>query len=249
MTTRLLRALPPPPHELLAGASLFLDLDGTLVDIAARPDAVQVDQRLLDLLARLSTMLGRRLVVVSGRPAAEVQAFLRGTGVAVVGSHGAELEGHALQQAAPAPPDDMMRSLATFATTHPGVLIETKPFGIAIHYRLAPQAGLAAHALAQHVAALHGFALQPGKQVIEIKYHRITKGDAVRRLMAVAPMQAGRPLFIGDDETDEAGFAAAAALGGDGILVGPPRATQAHFGLAGVAAALAWLEDAMGCLT
>lgn len=249
MTTRILRALPPPPHDLLAGASLFLDLDGTLVEIAARPDAVHVDHRLLGLLSRLMVTLDGRLVVVSGRPAAEVQAFLLGTGVAVAGSHGAELYGHGAQPDPPAPPEDMRHRLAAFAAANPGVLIETKPFGIAIHYRLAPQAAAAAHGLAQDIAALHGFALQPGKQVIEIKYRSITKGDAVRRLMAVAPMQAGRPLFMGDDDTDEAGFAAATALGGDGILVGPPRATQAHFSLAGVAAALAWLEDAMGCLT
>lgn len=248
MTTTEARALPPPPHQLLAQASLFLDLDGTLIEIAARPDAVQVDAGLIQLLDGLSRRLDGRVVVVSGRPAADLHRLLGPARVAIAGSHGAERQlpaGH-LQTPAPAGlPDHVLTQLTGLASRHPGVLIEVKPFGVALHYRLAPDSAGACLAAAGKIAAAEGFLLQPGKQVIELKFHPISKGDAVRAFMSSPPLSAGRPLFIGDDLTDEAGFAATAALGGAGILVGPPRPTEASYRLADVASALQWLGQAM----
>lgn len=244
MKTKDLQSLPSPPLHLLSDASLFLDLDGTLLEIAARPEEVVVDNSLKNLLARLLQSLGGRVAVVSGRPAAEVRNLLGLRYLAIAGSHGAEASfagDTGAPPAASAPPPHLREALLRLAERHPGVLIETKPFGLAIHYRLAPDAAEDCRTLARNIADAEGFALQPGKQVIEIKYHRRDKGDALRMFMARAPMRDGRPLFIGDDLTDEAGFAAARALGGAGILVGPPRPTSATYGLADVSAALRWL--------
>lgn len=239
------RALPAPPCGLLGNASLFLDLDGTLLEIASRPGDVIVDDSLKSLLARLVQYLGGRLAVVSGRPAAEVRRLLGPVDLAIAGSHGAEYApAHGIDEppvTAP-PPPVVSEALRQLQARHPGVLVEAKPFGLALHYRLAPVAAEACHALAQRIASAEGYILQPGKQVIELKYHDSNKGDAVRMLMASEPMTHGRPLFIGDDLTDEAGFAAARALGGAGILVGPPRPTAASYGLADVGAALRWLS-------
>lgn len=246
MKTRDLLSLPTPPLHLLSDASLFLDLDGTLLEIAAHPEEVVVDNSLKNLLTRLLQSLSGRVAVVSGRPAAEVRDLLGLRDLAIAGSHGAESSFAGDTDAPPAesaPPPHLREELRRLAERHPGVLIETKPFGLAIHYRLAPSAAEACLTLAQDIAAAEGFELQPGKMVVEIKYHRYDKGDAVRLFMARAPMRYGRPLFIGDDLTDEAGFAAARALGGAGILVGPPRKTCATYGLDDVGQALRWLSQ------
>lgn len=245
------RALPPPPHELLRRASLFLDLDGTLIEIASRPDAVKVDDSLRHLLTGVQHSLGGRVVIVSGRPAAEVRRLLRETQLLIAGSHGAEIELPDGTRKAPPPiaaPARVVARLSQLASLHPGVLVEHKPFGFAIHYRLAPQAEHDCRVLAESIAASEEYSLQPGKKVIEVKYHPITKGDAVKNLMREAPMKEGRPLFIGDDQTDEAGFAAAVGQGGAGILVGPQRMTHASYRLESVADALRWLEAAAECV-
>ena len=118
--------------------------------------------------------------------------------------------------------------------------------GLALHYRLAPEAAESCRRAAEEVAASEGYALQSGKKVIELKYHPVTKGDAVSRLMAERSLKDGRPLFIGDDLTDEAGFEVATALGGVGILVGKQRQTLASYRLDSVTAALNWLEASAG---
>lgn len=249
MTAAESRALPPPPHQLLCNASLFLDLDGTLIEIMSRPEDVVVDQGVVELLDRLLRHLGGRVVVVSGRPASEVRRLLHGSRLIIVGSHGAEviLANRVEKKASSsAPGNHVVAKLQQLAASHPGVLIERKPFGLAIHYRLAPDAAQACHELAERVASAEGLDVQHGKMVVELKSHSLTKGDAVRAFMAVEPMKNGRPLFMGDDLTDEAGFVAAAEGGGAGILVGSPRATHASYRIPDVGAALRWLADAMG---
>lgn len=248
MTRSALRPLPQPPYQLLEGASLFVDFDGTLVEIAARPDAVLVGQDLIRLLNRLACALRGRLVVVSGRALADVSALLGGAHISIVGSHGAELrlsDGREQSLVRRDPPENVLKSLQSLAASEAGVLIETKPLGLAIHYRLAPHAAEKCMTLAGEIAAAEGYGLQPGKMVIELKYHRMTKGDAVRKLMDMAPMSSGLPLFVGDDLTDEVGFEAAEELGGAGILIGPERPTHALYRLVDVPSALRWLDLAM----
>jgi trehalose 6-phosphate phosphatase len=247
-------SLPAARPDLLDGqASLFLDFDGTLVDIAERPDAVEATPRLRALIVALAHRLEGRVAIVSGRPAHEILHYLHGEdsvpAFALAGSHGVELMWSDGRRETPPPPegrDTMLAELHAFANHHPGVAIEEKPFGAAIHYRQAPDAGPAVDAMAEALAERLGFGVQRGKMVCELRGAGADKGDAVARFLSEPPMRGSRPVFVGDDLTDEAGFAAAAAQGGAGVLVGTPRATAASHRLADVAAVHAWLSDIAG---
>ena len=239
-------ALPPPP-ALLQHVSLLLDFDGTLVELAARPDGVRVGERLRLIMTRLSDRLGGRLAIVSGRPADQVRTMFDGLSFAVAGSHGAELiwpDGRKTVSPPLRGRDIVLAATRELAGRHPGVLVEDKPFGIALHYRLAPDAQDECHALAGQLAGDYGFALQPGKMVIELKLSMADKGSAVRSLMREAPMAGTRLIFVGDDDTDEAGFRAALDLHGAGVRIGAPAPTAAIYGLANVDETLQWLESA-----
>lgn len=237
---------PPPPGGLLRGASLFLDFDGTLVDLAPTPDGVIVGEHLRDLLATLSDRLGGRIAILSGRSVAEIAAFLHPVAIAIGGSHGLELRRIDGGHDAPDRPDGLdgvIDRMKAFAADWPGVLVEEKPLGAALHYRGAPEAEAACRRLAHEAAELTGLALQPGKMVFELKPEGGDKGRALGLFMADPLFQGTRPIFLGDDLTDEPGFAAAAAAGGAGILIGEPRETAATWRLDGVEAVLAWLAD------
>lgn len=241
----------PPPPELLAEASLFLDFDGTLVEIAERPDAVVVDRALVELLARLADRLDGRLALVSGRPAGEVRVLLPGTRATVVGSHGMEFvhaDGRTHRADRPEALAEVLAAFTAHAEGRPGLLVEDKPLGVALHYRMAPKEEDAVRALASELAARHALHLQSGKMLVELRAPGGDKGSAIAALMTEPKLASGRPLFMGDDETDEPAFAAAAERGGAGILVGPPRPSAARYRLEDVGACRAWLEDAVGRL-
>lgn len=230
--------LPPPPASLLTGAALFLDFDGTLAPIAATPDGVVVDGDLIALLGELRDVLQGRLAIVSGRSI----VTLRDLGFAdflLAGTHGLEFAQPGEQvEAAPRRPavDDAEAAFHSFAEGKPGILVERKSISVGLHFRGAPQWGKQAGELASELAAKLDLAVQPGKMLFELRPGGADKGSAVHTLMARTPMAGGRPLFIGDDITDEEGFAAATELGGAGILVGPLRTTLAAFSLEQVAA-------------
>ena len=239
--------LPPPPAGLLEGAALFLDFDGTLVELADTPDAVRVSAELRDVLRRLFAKLDGRVAIISGRPAAQIGDLFGQVEFAISGSHGVELvhaDGRREVAERPAALDEILADANAFAAARPGVLIENKPLGVAIHYRQAPDVGAEAIALAMRLAAAHQVALQPGKMMAELRVGGGDKGSALRRLMEEPAMAGARPVFLGDDVTDEPGMAAAAALGGAGVLVGAARETAARYRLDGVAEVLAWLEAA-----
>ncbi|RDE04886.1 trehalose-phosphatase [Sphingomonas aracearum] len=239
--------LPPPPADLLEGAALFLDFDGTLVELAERPDAVAVSAELRDTLRRLLARLEGRVAIISGRPAAQIRELFGPVDFAISGSHGVELvhaDGRVVMAERPAALDEILAEADAFAAANPGVLIENKPLGVAIHYRQAPEVEQEAIALAMRLAAAHQVALQPGKMMAELRVGGGDKGSALRALMEEPNMAGARPVFLGDDVTDEPGLAAAAALGGAGVLVGPARETAARYRLDGVADVLAWLAAA-----
>jgi trehalose 6-phosphate phosphatase len=243
--------LPSPPASLLAGASLFLDFDGTLVHIADRPDAVVVDARLDALMERLNRALHGRLAIISGRALAEIDALLARGRFAIGGSHGLELRWPGGRLTTPTPPaglKDIVAAMHALRADHPAVVVEEKPFGAALHYRQAPAAEEACRALAARLAQGEGLSLQTGKMVFEIKAAGQDKGSALRALMEDPALAGTTPIFIGDDDTDEAGFRAAAALGGAGILVGPPRTTAARYRLDDVAATHDWLDRTVEAL-
>lgn len=236
--------LPPPPSSLLTGAALFLDFDGTLTPIAATPDGVVVDEALLSLLRRLRDLLEGRLAIVSGRSV----ATLRDLGFAdflLAGTHGLEFAhpGSAVEAPMRDPSvDEAEAAFHRFVAGKPGLLVERKSISVGLHFRGAPEWGAEAGELARSLADRLGLAVQPGKMLFELRPGGADKGSAVHALMARDPMAGGTPLFIGDDVTDEEGFAAAAELGGAGILVGPPRATLAAFSLEQVAAVRHYLS-------
>lgn len=244
-------SLGPPPSTLLLGGSLFLDFDGTLVQLAETPDAVQVEQSLLDVLSRLQLRLGGRVALLSGRAVADVRSWLQPLQFAVAGSHGSERAHLGNEPEDPEISIGIDKAIMLFrgvAAAHPGVLVEEKPFGVALHYRLAPSAESVCRDAAERASHETGLELQPGKMVFELKTGGSSKGIALEHFMAERPFVGTRPIFVGDDLTDEHGFAAAQRLGGSGVLVGPERPTTAGYRLPDVSAVHHWLHDACEAL-
>lgn len=240
--------LTEPPVTLLRGASLFLDFDGTLVDLAPRPDAIEVSEELRTLLSRLKDKMEGRVALLSGRAMVDVSRFLTPLDLVIGGSHGLEMPGPdgsypAIER--PAGLDEAIDELRGLEARCPGVHVEEKPAGAAIHFRLAPRAEANCLEAAGRAAEKLGMKLQHGKMLVELKPAGADKGTALRGFMSAPPFAGTRPVFFGDDLTDEHGFAAVRELGGAGVLVGPPRQTEALYGLRGVLAVRSWLVAAM----
>jgi trehalose 6-phosphate phosphatase len=231
----------------LAEAALFLDLDGTLATIAARPQDVRPDPARTRLLEQLKAGLDGRLAVVTGRTLADVDRILEGRITCVAAVHGLirrDCDGSMHEPARHAGLEPAVAAFHAFATRDSGLIVEEKGASVALHFRLAqPHAG-AARALARRLAAETGLALQDGDMVEELRTPGPAKGDSIRSFMQDPMFSGAAPIFVGDDITDEHGFEEVARLGGFGVLVGPHRATHARFGLPSVEAVLAWLEAA-----
>lgn len=242
--------LPPPPFDLLAGASLFIDFDGTLVELIDRPEEVVVDEALHDLLGRIGVALSGRVAIVSGRSIDQIDHFLGDNArlMAVGGSHGVERRMLGGRLSLPATQPDFApaaAALGDFAALHPGTIVEHKRYGLALHYRMAPDVEEKARRLMGSLAEMFSFGLQTGKMMVELKIAGGNKGQAVTAFIGEPSMAGTRPWFIGDDVTDEDGFRAAQTLGGGGILVGEPRETVATYSLPNVEAVRAWLTEAI----
>jgi trehalose 6-phosphate phosphatase len=238
-----------PPVTLLRGAALFLDFDGTLVELAARPELVSVDDRLASLLDRLHTTLDNRVAIISGRSVDSILDLFGPLPLTIAGSHGLEVQAHDGMRTLPERPpalDRILTIMKDFAQATPGLLVEEKPFGAALHYRACPEMEPQAHALARTLADESALHLQTGKMMVELRVGGGDKGSALRRLMATPQMAGFTPVFLGDDDTDEPAMAAARDLGGAGILIGAPRPSSAAYRLPDVAATLDWLEAACG---
>lgn len=220
--------------------ALFLDFDGTLVEIASDPDKVFVPNKLTINLHRLSELISGRLAIITGRPLAALDQYLGPNTIIAVGSHGVEYRG------APTPPPPLSEaSLATIARLKqawPNLFIEPKPFGIAVHFRQEPDAALSVVKVMEQIGELDGLATKSGKMLVELGPPDANKGNAVRALMAEPPFACSHPIFIGDDVTDEDGFSAVRKLGGFGILVGQPRPTAARYILPDPPALWRWLQ-------
>ncbi|MFO6446060.1 trehalose-phosphatase [Erythrobacter sp. NE805] len=237
--------LPPPPLAQLqtrGRVALLCDFDGTIVPIANRPDAIVVPPALPQRLEALAERLDGAFAIVSGRSVSDLQRFIGPIAIHWAGSHGADVrspEGEPLSIARVLPMP-VTRALAHFAGEH-GLLHEPKAHGAALHYRSQPEDGAKARAFAEALAAEHGLVAKPGKCVIELAWPGANKGGAVRLLATRPPFAGSMPIFIGDDITDEDGFAASEALGGFGIAVGERAATGASYALGTVEEVHAWL--------
>ena len=236
---------PPPLASLLLDrrVALFLDFDGTLVRIAGSPDAVILPQRLAMRLERLSRQLGGALAIVTGRSVENLENTVGALTLHLAGSHGGDVrapDGTALRTGKPVPLP-VTEALSRFAMEN-GLLYERKAHGAALHFRVRPELGSVASTFAAELADAHGLTTKAGKCVIELVWPGTDKGGAVELLTARAPFAGATPVFIGDDVTDEDGFAACTRLGGFGIAVGERASAGARYHLASVKDVHAWLE-------
>ena len=238
-----------PPTSILQDASLFLDFDGTLIELAPTPGGIEVGDEVRALLTRLQQKMDGRVALLSGRAVADLRQHVHPVNLAIGGSHGLERMLANGQVEATDPPAGLPAAIREFrrvGAQHPGVLVEEKPAGVALHYRNAPNAEGICHRTAQRVAGMTGLQVQLGNMVVELKDSAGDKGQALAKFMAEPPFEGTRPVFLGDDLTDEHAFAAARLMGGVGVLVGPERSTAATFRLEDVGDACRWLEQACG---
>ncbi len=227
-------------------AALFLDFDGTLTEIVARPDDVTVSRRNLESLARLDRQMGGALAIVSGRDVATVDGFLEPYKFAVSGVHGFEVRrpGRDIERL-DADLDALERvsgALARFRDANEGLLLEHKPASVSLHYRQRPDLGEAVRrAVEKAVVDEAGVKVLAGKMVLEVKAHSGDKGAALDFFMKDEPFRGRVAIFIGDDVTDEAGFEAVNRQGGVSIKVGGGD-TAAQYRLEDPEEVAAWLE-------
>jgi trehalose 6-phosphate phosphatase len=235
-----------------ADIALFLDVDGTLLEIEREPGAVHVPERLCRILERLRSATGGALALVSGRSLDQLDRLFWPLCLSAAGLHGLERRNLGLKAERAAPDPEVFerarRRLAEFADAQDGVLLEDKGLTLALHYRNAPAAADAARRVAETAVAESNGALVllQGKMVYELKPPGADKGGAIAAFLDEPPF-AGRPaVFAGDDVTDEAGFATINQRGGVSIRIGDSRPTAAAFGCANVAALQSWLLELLG---
>lgn len=237
-------SLPPPPPLHAAKAALFSDLDGTLTPIRDRPGDVGPDPGRAATLAAASRALDGALAVVSGRVLSQLDHILDGQIRAIAAVHGLirrSADGEMTTAAAAQALAGARAPFADFLAAHPALTAEDKGVSIALHFRADPEAGEACRAFVQGLAERLGLTTQAGDHVVELRAPGPDKGAAVRAFMAEPPFQGRVPVFLGDDLTDEHGFAEAERLGGWGVVVGPRRPTAARYALSDPAAVLAWI--------
>ncbi|MAA97822.1 MAG: trehalose-phosphatase [Stappia sp.] len=235
---------PPPVADDFA---LFLDFDGTLVEIAPTPTSIDIAPSLAGHLKRLERRLAGALALVSGRSIRELDDFLDPLDLPAAGLHGLETRFRAGEPAEPAPvgPEIAMlkEALSGSGLLSRGVTLEDKGAALAVHYRIAPDCEEAVmEVMRQVLEGLPDLHLVRGKMVVEAKPAYRDKGWAVSRFMEMDPFRGRTPVFVGDDVTDEDGIRMAQALGGFGIKIGDGH-SEARFRLAGVKEVHAWLEE------
>ncbi|AMO25353.1 trehalose phosphatase [Ramlibacter tataouinensis] len=208
---------------LVPSSALFLDFDGTLVDIAPEPEAVVVPAGLVASLEALGHYLGGALALISGRPIEQIDAFLQPLCLPAAGVHGAERRSAAgrLTLVMTHPLDHVQAVAVTLAADDPRLRVEVKRGSIALHFRQAPDLETTCRdAMEAAVRESPGVTLLAGKMVFEAKPGGASKGHAIEAFMHEPPFVGRRPVFVGDDITDEVGFATVQRLQGIGVKVG-----------------------------
>ncbi len=202
--------------------ALFLDFDGTLVDLAPRPDAVRVEPGLAEAMVRVARRLEGAFAIVTGRSITAVDSFFAPHRFDVAGLHGAELRIGGRNLRCAVPPAAFREEVARLQEEAGDLIVEDKGTTVAIHWRLVPHLRVHAEGLAQAARERlgAGWRLQTGKAVVEILPSGVGKGDAIAVFLDETPYRGRIPVFAGDDDTDEHGFAAVIELGGLAIRVG-----------------------------
>jgi trehalose 6-phosphate phosphatase len=242
----------PPLPEAGDRWAVFLDVDGTLLAIAATPGAVQVESELPALLLRLRDACDGALALVSGRRLADIDrmfASLRGPAAGLHGRERRSAQGTTERVSGDAPRLDALRPLLdAYVASRPGLLLEDKGGSLAVHYRLAPRYASSLGRLADSVAASEPeLSVIRGRKVVEFLPRGADKGVAISEFLSEPPFAGRRPIYAGDDTTDEDGFVMVNRLGGLSIKVADREsrarpATAAQFRLPSVAALRRWLD-------
>jgi trehalose 6-phosphate phosphatase len=230
------------------GWALFLDVDGTIVELAETPRDVRVPADLKELLSSLSLQLDGALALVSGRTVADLDALFAPFQFCVAGVHGCErrdASGHVTRPALATHLLDRARdTVARLVRDNPGLLLEDKQLGLAVHFRRAPHLRQFVAAILKSVLETLGpaFCLQQGKCVYEIRPATWSKGSALSSFMSEAPFRGRIPVFVGDDLTDEDAFAYVNQHDGLSLRVGSGSPSAAQYSFANTADVLAWLR-------
>jgi trehalose 6-phosphate phosphatase len=238
--------LTPPPDRGTEDWALFLDIDGTLLEHAPHPDAVVVDEPLRTLIADLQDEMDGALAFITGRSIAATDRLFAPLKLPIAGLYGLE---HRLRPGGPVKTADEPADIATLADEIEAefygnnVHVERKGPILAIHTRAAP------HLLARSIQLVEqalarlprGYRILPGNAGVELMPLEAVKGAAIRRFMDIAPFRGRRPVFLGDDTSDESGFETVNAAGGTSIRIKPAGSTGATYSLARVSDVLAWL--------
>ena len=229
---RLVRIHKLDPRLRPAQTCLFLDVDGTLLELGPAPDAVIVDGPALQILQRARTRLDGAVALISGRSLAQLDALFGAGCRPAAGLHGLERRdaaGRLHVHPAERLPGRLLDELGEIAERHPGVLLEDKGRAVALHYRHAASLQEMLEREVESLARRHGgdeLEVQPGAYVLELKPSGITKAHAIEAFMQEPPFAGRTPLFAGDDLTDLHGFEAVERLGGIAIAVGPRVAAR-----------------------
>ena len=237
-----------PPHADVTWA-WFFDIDGTLVEIASTPSSIVVHDDLPHLISRLHELSGGAVSLVTGRAIADVDRLLSLPDVSIAGQHGFETRlssGRVSQQESTADLEKIAAEISELTRMHPGLIADYKGASVALHYRRAPQLAGYVHRFMRDLQSRlgSGLVIQKGKKVVELRPADADKGQAIRALMQRKPFTGKIPVFVGDDLTDEAGFAAVNQLGGHSVKVGPGK-SGARWRLKNVDEVRAWLSEAI----
>ena len=242
----MLKTLSLPRVSDLSHVALFLDLDGTLVEITEHPGQVEVDPATIRLLGDLSRQLDGALAIISGRAIEDIDRLFHPLVLPVAGVHGlmhrdadGRMQSMRIDPAAIGPAE---RALERALGPTPGILIEEKPGAIAVHYRAHPELEEVCYEAASAAAREGGLELIRGKMVFEVKLKGASKGTAIAAFLREPPFRGRVPVFAGDDVTDEDGFAVVDAAGGYSIKVGNGT-SRARWHTGSAAELIGWLGE------
>ncbi|GLQ08445.1 trehalose 6-phosphate phosphatase [Devosia yakushimensis] len=227
--------------------AIFTDFDGTLVELADTPDAIDVPVSLAHQLERTARELNSAFAVLTGREIEDIDKYLAPLTLPVAGAHGTQrrrADGfvETVDPAAVLAAEEIAHAIEPLVVAHPELVMEAKEGAVALHFRQAPELeDVCRHAMEEAVNSVTDFTLVAGKMVIEARPRSMSKGTALRAFMQEEPFLGRTPIFIGDDTTDEDGFIAAQELGGVGIKLGEGE-TSARMRIANVASVHALLQ-------